>query len=83
MKRKRNYAKEYRDYHASEEQKRRRAQRNGARRKAMKRGAVRKGDKKEVHHLGDNRKGKLGKRTAVVSRSYNRKRQPKRDGSQD
>lgn len=76
---KRNYKKEYREYHGKPEQKKRRAQRNAARRKAMKQGKVRKGDGKEVHHVGAKRRGKLNnKRTRVVSRKYNRKRQPKR-----
>ena len=80
----RNYKKEYADYGGTSEQKKRRAQRNAARRKAMKAGLVRKGDGKEVDHLGSNRKGKLNnKRVKVVSRRANRKRQPKRDGSQD
>lgn len=80
----RDYKKEYREYHGTPEQKKRRAQRNAARRAAEKRGAVRKGDGKEVDHLGSNRKGPLNnKRTRVVSRKANRRRQPKRDGSQD
>lgn len=84
MTKKRNYAKEYAQYHASPEQKKRRAQRNAARRQAEKEGKVRKGDGKEVDHLGSNRKGPLNnKRVKVVSRKTNRKRQPKRDGSQD
>lgn len=81
---KRDYKKEYQSYHASEEQKMRRAQRNAARRKAMKEGKVKKGDNKEVDHLGFNRKGKLNNnKVKVVSRVRNRSRQPKRDGSQD
>jgi hypothetical protein len=84
MPKKRDYAKEYAQYHASPEQKKRRAQRNAARREAEKDGKVRKGDGKEVDHLGSNRKGPLNnRRVKVVSRSANRKRQPKRDGSQD
>lgn len=80
----RDYAKEYREYHAKPEQIKRRAQRNAARRAAEKRGAVRKGDGKEVDHLGSNRKGPLdNSKTKVVSRRANRKRQPKRDGTQD
>jgi hypothetical protein len=46
----RNYAREYETYHASPEQKRRRAQRNAARRKMARAGKVRKGDNKDVHH---------------------------------
>lgn len=84
MAKKRDYAKEYREYHGTSEQKKRRAQRNAARREAEKEGKVRKGDGKEVDHLGSNRKGPLNnKRVKVVSRKANRKRQPKRDGSQD
>lgn len=79
----RDYKKEYREYHASPEQKKRRAQRNKARRKATKAGSVRKGDGKEVHHVGNNRKGKLGSKVRVVSKKSNRSKQPKRDGSQD
>ena len=78
-KRKRNYAKEYRDYHAKPAQKRRRAQRNNARRKALREGRVKKGDRKEVHHVGAKRTGSLPKRTKVISRKRNRKMQPKRN----
>lgn len=80
----RDYKKEYREYHGTPEQKKRRAQRNAARDAAEKRGAVRKGDGKEVDHLGFNRTGRLdNSRVKVVSKKANRKRQPKRDGSQD
>lgn len=80
----RNYRKEYDEYQGTEEQKKRRAQRNAARRKAMRAGKVRKGDGKEVDHLGSNRKGKLdNSKVRIVSKEKNRKRQPKRDGSQD
>jgi len=79
----RNYKKEYRDYHGTPEQKKRRAQRNKARAQAAKAGKVKKGDGKEVDHLGMNRKGKLGNKTRVVSKKTNRKKQPKRNGKQD
>lgn len=78
-KRKRNYKKEYEEYHAKPSQKKRRADRNAARRKAMKRGAVRKGDGKEVDHVGSHRTGRLRSvPTRVISKTANRKRQPKR-----
>lgn len=84
MVRKRNYRKEYDSYQGQPEQIKRRAQRNAARRAAAKKGLVRKGDGKEVDHLGSNRKGPLNnKKTRVVSKRTNRRRQPKRDGSQD
>lgn len=75
----RDYKKEYRDYHAKPEQKKRRADRNRARRKALREGRVHKGDRKEVDHKGSHRTGRLKNvPTRVVSRSANRKRQPKR-----
>lgn len=75
----RDYKKEYREYHAKPEQKKRRADRNAARRKAMKEGRVRKGDGKELDHVGSHRTGRLKNvATKVVSRHANRIRQPKR-----
>lgn len=76
---KRDYAKEYREYHAKPAQKKRRADRNRARRKAMAAGKVRKGDGKELDHVGFHRTGRLKDvPTRVVSRAANRRRQPKR-----
>lgn len=75
----RNYRKEYLDFGGTEEQKKRRAQRNAARREAMKEGRVRKGDGKEVDHINAPRTGSLENvPTRVVSKTENRKRQPKR-----
>lgn len=75
----RNYRKEYDDYHAKPEQKKRRAQRNKANRKAKRDGRIRKGDGNEVDHVGSHRTGSLSKvKTRVVSRHKNRTRQPKR-----
>lgn len=67
------------DWQASSEQKKRRAERNRARAKAMKAGKVKKGDGKEVDHVNGKRRGKLGGATRVVSRTTNRKKQPKRN----
>lgn len=75
----RDYKKEYRSYHGSEEQKKRRADRNRARRKALREGRVHKGDRMEVHHLGSHRTGRLKDvPTSVVTRAKNRRIQPKR-----
>ena len=79
----RDYKKEYREYHGTDEQKKRRAQRNKARRQAQADGKVNKGDGREVDHVGANRKGPLGTRTKVISKAANRKKQPKRNGSED
>ncbi len=74
----RDYAKET-AYENRPEQVKRRMDRNRARAEAEKKGLVRKGDGKEVDHLGSDRTGSLAHRkTRVVSRSANRKRQPKR-----
>ena len=84
MAKERDYRREYDEYHGTPEQKKRRAQRNAARRNAEKRGAVRKGDGKEVDHTGSNRKGTLdNSKTRVISKRANRRKQPKRDGSED
>lgn len=75
----RDYRKEYDEYHAKPEQKKRRAQRNAARNDAMKDGRVSKGDGKEVDHVNAPRTGSLdGVKTRVVPKTENRKRQPKR-----
>lgn len=77
--RKRNYRKEYDDYQGTEAQKKRRADRNRARRRAERDGRVSKGDGKELDHVGSHRTGRLRNvPTKVVSRTANRKRQPKR-----
>lgn len=76
---KRDYDAEYKAYHGTPEQRKRRSQRNKARRKA----GLKKGDPREVHHVGNNRKGDLGSKTKIISRKSNRSKQPKRDGSQD
>ena len=77
--RRRNYRKEYDEYHGSKEQKLRRADRNRANRKAKKEGRIREGDGREVHHVGSNRTGRLRNvRTKVISRAKNRRMQPKR-----
>lgn len=47
---KRDYRKEYDDYHGTPEQREKRALRNKARREAEKSGTVKKGDGKEIDH---------------------------------
>ncbi|HYT45771.1 MAG TPA: HNH endonuclease [Methylomirabilota bacterium] len=73
-----NYVKET-SYEDRPEQVERREARNVARRKAERRGTVHKGDRKEVDHTGSHRTGSLRHvKTRVVSRTANRRRQPKR-----
>lgn len=79
MPRKRDYRKEYDEYHGTAAQKKRRAERNRDRKTAVKRvgKAALKG--KEVDHVGSHRTGDLAKvRTRIISKSANRRRQPKR-----
>jgi hypothetical protein len=76
---KRDLEKEYRDFHGKPEQIKRRAQRNKARSEAMADGKVKKGDGLEVDHINAPRTGSLdGVPTQVISKTANRKRQPKR-----
>lgn len=78
---KRDYKKEYRDYHGTPEQIKRRAERVKDRRAAVKKYGKKKLKGKEVDHLGSHRKGSLkGVKTRIVSKKANRKRQPKRTG---
>lgn len=77
--RKRDYKKEYREYHGTEEQKKRRAERNKDRRAAERRLGKAALAGKEVDHVNAPRKGSLaGASTRVISKTANRKKQPKR-----
>tara|TARA_A200000159_G_scaffold147393_1_gene154426 strand:+ start:967 stop:1236 length:270 start_codon:yes stop_codon:yes gene_type:complete len=71
---KRNYRKEYDNYHSSTTQKKNRAARNAARAKLKKGGALVKG--KDVAHRNgnprDNRRGNLAVKTVSQNRSYAR-----------
>lgn len=69
---KRDYAKEYRDYHAKPGQKKNRASRNAARRSLMASGRVRKGDGKDVDHKNGNPRDNRRSNLSVMSRSANR-----------
>jgi len=73
---KRNYKKEYREYHGKPSQIKARAQRNSARKKMEALGRVKKGDGKEVDHKVPISKGgsNNGKNLRVVSRSINRRK---------
>lgn len=71
-KRKRDYAKEYREYHAKPKQKKRRAQRNAARSKMAKAGKVRKGDGKDVDHKNRNTGNNSSSNLRVASQKKNR-----------
>ena len=73
---KRDYAAEYKNYHSSPEQKKKRASRNAARSEMEKKGKVRKGDGKDVDHKNsnprDNSKGNLRVQSKSANRSFPR-----------
>jgi len=70
----RDYGKEYRTYHKTKEQKRRRAGRNGARSIMKRAGRVKKGDGKDVHHKDGNTLNNKKKNLRVEPKSLNRAR---------
>lgn len=75
----RDYAKEYKDYHSSPEQKKRRAERNRDRKAAEKRLGKAALEGKEVDHINAPRTGSLASaKTQVIGKITNRKKQPKR-----
>ena len=75
----RDYKKEYAQYHGSEEQKKRRAERNRDRKAAVKKHGEEALEGKEVDHMNAPRKGSLKKsKTQIIDKKSNRKKQPKR-----
>ena len=68
----RNYKQEYKSYHASPEQKKKRASRNAARATMVAKGKVRKGDGKDVDHKNGNANQNSGGNLRVQSKSANR-----------
>lgn len=75
----RNYKREYEVYQGTEEQKKKRAQRNAARAKMAKAGVVHKGDGKDVDHKkpirsgGTNARSNLRAKPKASNRSFKRK----------
>ena len=74
----RDYGKEYRDYHGTERQKKRRAARNKARRHMERSGRVSRGDGKEVDHKDYNPENNSSSNLRIVKEKTNREKQPKR-----
>ena len=74
----RNYRKEYDNYHSKPDQKKKRAQRNAARKMMEEGGKVKKGDGKDVGHKkplakgGSNKKSNLKVTSASKNRSFKR-----------
>ena len=75
---KRNYRKEYDNYHSRPEQIKRRNARNAARKQLEREGKVKKGDGKDVAHKNgnprDNKRSNLKIQTKSQNRSYPRTR---------
>lgn len=68
MPKKRNFRKEYDNFHSTTKAKKQRARNNKARREAIKDGRVKKGDGKDVAHSKPGAKGS----TSIQSKSKNR-----------
>lgn len=81
---KRNYKQEAK-YHATSEQKKKRASRNAARAMMMKAGKVKKGDGKDVDHRNgnptDNRRANLVAKSRSANRSFSRNANAGKKGS--
>ena len=73
-KRKRDYAKEYREYQGTPEQLKNQALRHAARNKLAKEGLVKKGDGKEVDHKDGNPRNNKRSNLQVMSRTANRRK---------
>ena len=69
---KRNYRKEYDNYHGKKEQIKRRDKRNAARNIAKKKGIVKKGDGKDVAHKNGNPNDNRPSNLTVQKKSKNR-----------
>lgn len=72
MSEKRNYRKEYDNYHSSTKAKKQRARNNAARRKAIKAGKAAKGDGKDVAHKDNNTRNNSLSNLKSESKSKNR-----------
>ena len=77
---KRDYKKEYEDFHGKPKQVKRRAGRNAARSKMVAAGAVTKGDGKDVDHKDRNPKNNKRSNLRVTSKAKNRSRNSRRKG---
>jgi hypothetical protein len=75
---KRNYKKEYANYHGKPKQIRRRAQRNASNRKMRNAGKIKKGDGRDVHHKDHNTANQKMSNMSSVTRKYNRSKNKKR-----
>lgn len=78
MTKKRDYRAEYAATHGTAKGKKDRASRNKARAEAMQAGKVKKGDGKEIDHKNFNPRDNSPSNLRVVSKTTNRKKQPKR-----
>lgn len=75
VKKKRNYKKEYKNYHSSTKAKKQRARNNKANRKA---GTYGNGDGKDIAHSKPGAKGKTFKQSPSKNRSFKRTKKAKR-----
>lgn len=84
---KRNYRKEYDNYHGKPAQRKKRSNRVMARRKLAAEGLVKKGDGKDVTHKNgnakDNKRSNLGVQAKSKNRSYARTKSAKKKNPRD
>jgi hypothetical protein len=84
---KRDYKKEYANYHSKPAQKKKRASRNAARATMVKAGKAKKGDGKDVAHKNgnakDNRKSNLTVQSKSKNRSYARTKTARKKNARD
>ena len=79
----RNYRKEYDNYHAQPEQRKKNAARLRARRLMVKKGKAKKNDKMDVHHKDNNPLNNDPKNLSIVTQKYNRTEPRRRDEDVD
>ena len=75
----RDYRKEYDNYHAQPEQRKKNAARLRARRLMVKKGKAKKNDKMDVHHKDNNPLNNDPKNLSIVTQKYNRTEPRRRD----
>ena len=79
----RDYRKEYDNYHAQPEQRKKNAARLRARRLMVKKGKAKKNDKMDVHHKDNNPLNNDPKNLSIVTQKYNRTEPRRRDEDVD
>ena len=80
---KRNYRKEYDNYHSSPKQKKNRAARNASRASMIRSGKASRGDGKDVHHRDGNPRNTKASNLRVTLKSKNRSFRRNKNGGKE